>query len=524
MLHGIGTLMARSLRLEAKLLRTHLFRLVFVFIIYFLMMIAQLESAVKGAPGLDLFYRIVVLNALFIACGGIGFFATAITEEKEEETIGLLMMAGISPLGILFGKSTARMCQALLLVAVQFPFTLLAITLGGVLINQVLAAYASLLAFTILLSNVALLFSVVCRFSGTAMAGTTLVLLAQEFAGPVLDPLSKWLAPQTWMQNVVGQGVLTVFDWITASGLSMRLVAILQTGFSDRVLGTQVVFDLVVAAGCFLLSWLSFTRFALRSDATMPSRGLLQRRSGMFRWFAAGRAWSNPLIWKDFHFLTGGIAFGVLKFVLYGLILAVLIVEQHYNNRSYFNDAWNTFVGFHLSALAVGLLIEAALSSSRIFMDEIRMQTMVNLLTLPRSIAYVAYSKVLGCAVGLLPGLAWVGIDVAFLLPNGLHDAAEAIVHPGFWVSVVVLNLFLHLIVLLSLFVKWGALPLAFFITLMSSYCCPIFLIAFMFAGPRGGDSEAALIVIGILWIMLAVSSFVFQMMIHARLYELGTK
>jgi len=524
MLHGVGTLMARSLRLEARLLRTHLFRLVFVGIIYLMMMIAQAQSLVKGAPGLDFFQMTIWLNASFIALGGIGFFATAITEEKEEETIGLLMMAGLSPLGILFGKSTARMCQALLLVAVQFPFTLLAITLGGVLMNQVFAAYASLLAFTILLSNVALLASVVCRFSGTAMGVTTLFLLTKELSWTWLAPALAWLPQQPWMQNPVGQGLLAVLTWFSQSGLGLRLNEILRTGFADRAFGVQVVFDLVVAAVCFVSSWLLFSKFALRTDAATPGRGLLQRRSGMFRWFAAGRAWSNPLVWKDFHFLTGGMAFAVLKFLGYGLALFLMIVGQPFLMQNLFGEPWTEIIEVHLGVVMVGLLIEAAISASRIFMDEIRMQTMVNLLTLPRSIAYVAYSKVLGCACGLLPGLAWLGIDVTCLLPNGLPQAAEAIASPAFWVAAVVLTVFLHLTVLLSLFVKWGALPLAIFITLLSTYCCPILFFALIFVGSAGENREAAMIVIGILWLVLAVCCFVFQMMIHARLYELGTK
>lgn len=525
MLHGVGTLMARSLRQEAKLLRTHLFRLVFVFIIYFMMMLAQVESLTRGAPGLYLFQMIITLNAVFIAFGGIGFFATAITEEKEEETIGLLMMAGLSPLGILFGKSTARMCQALLLVAVQFPFTLLSITLGGVLINQVLAAYASLLAFTILLSNVALLASVVCRYSGTAMGATAITLLLHEFAPVLLGGPVAWLTGQPWMQNLVGQSVLTMLDWISASSLSVRLREILQTGFADRVLGTQVIFDVSVAATCFLLSWLLFGTFALRGDAATPSRGLLQRRSGIFRWFAAGRAWSNPLVWKDFHFLTGGVAFGLVKFAAYGAVLVALLFYQWYATPYVYGDPWTETIQMHLVILLVGMVIEGAVSASRIFMDEIRMQTMVNLLTLPRSIGYVAYSKVLGSLLGLAPGALWVAIDVLGFLPRGPELAIDAVTHPAFWVSVVVLNLFLHLTVLLSLFVKWGALPLAFLITLFANYCCPILWIAVIFSSSRtGGDAEAAIIVTGILWIILAVTTFVFQMMIHARLYELGTK
>ena len=42
--------------------------------------------------------------------------------------IGLMLMAGISPLGILLGKSCGRLLQAALLLTVQFPFTWLAIT------------------------------------------------------------------------------------------------------------------------------------------------------------------------------------------------------------------------------------------------------------------------------------------------------------------------------------------------------------------------------------------------------------
>ncbi|OYW10951.1 MAG: hypothetical protein B7Z55_20040, partial [Planctomycetales bacterium 12-60-4] len=120
MLHGVATLLARSLRMEANWLRTHLYRLIFAGIIYFMMLIAQVQSMTMatGAPGLAFFSSMLFLNASFITLGGIGFFATAITEEKEEDTIGLLMMAGISPLSLLLGKSTARLLQGVLLLAV----------------------------------------------------------------------------------------------------------------------------------------------------------------------------------------------------------------------------------------------------------------------------------------------------------------------------------------------------------------------------------------------------------------------
>ncbi|HBL47256.1 MAG TPA: hypothetical protein DDZ90_28105, partial [Planctomycetaceae bacterium] len=65
-------------------------------------------------------------------------------------------MAGVNPISLLLGKSLPRLVSALILLSIQFPFTLLAITLGGVTFTQVLATYATLGAFLIGLSNLGL--------------------------------------------------------------------------------------------------------------------------------------------------------------------------------------------------------------------------------------------------------------------------------------------------------------------------------------------------------------------------------
>lgn len=524
MFHGVATLMARSLRMEANWLRAHLFRLVFAFFIYFMMLIAQVKSFTIGAPGLDFFGQMLVLNAMFITLGGIGFFATAITEEKEESTIGLLMMAGISPVGLLLGKSTSRMFQALLLLAVQFPFTLLSITLGGVMMNQVLAAYASLLAYIVLLANVALLASVISQRSGTAMALTLLFLIAYSVLPPLAPGINSWL---------VSEGVLSGngqewFAWVLSGlekGSVWRLLffTIPTTGFAEPIIGVQVISNLCAALICFLLSWLLFTRFALVEDAPAVSRGLLFRRSGRIRWLAASRAWSNPFLWKEYYFLAGGGGLLVIKFLCYGLLLLVLFLIQVWMQKSDpYVDPYADVPPVHLGIMIGALIVEASIYASRVFHDEIRGQTMVSLLTLPRSISEISYSKVLGCSLGLVPALLWVLIDAFVFMPKGVDSVMEVITAPQFWVMSLITMVFLHLVVLLSLFVKWGALPLAFLATMMSFQCCPLLAVGFMVSDE--GDALAKAIVIGILWVMHAVSGFVFQMMIHARLYELGSR
>src|SRR5262249_4694747 len=132
MLPGVLALLERSLRVDARALGPHQARFWLMIGIYGTIIYTAAMSATIGAPGLTLFRVVTQLNLVFITLMGIGFFSTAISEEREEDTLGLMLMAGISPLGILMGKSVGRLAQASLLVAVQYPFTLLAVTLGGV--------------------------------------------------------------------------------------------------------------------------------------------------------------------------------------------------------------------------------------------------------------------------------------------------------------------------------------------------------------------------------------------------------
>src|SRR5262245_15541591 len=179
MFTGTLAMLHRALRLDARLWRTHLFRLGFALLVCLSLVYAQVLTATTlvGAPGLTLFRTMTWLNLVLISLAGISFFATAITEEKEEDTLGLLKMAGVDPLGILLGKSTSRLLGTILLLLVQFPFTLLAITLGGVRLTQVAGAYCLLTAYMILLGNVCLLCSVVFRRVGLASTVTGVVIV-----------------------------------------------------------------------------------------------------------------------------------------------------------------------------------------------------------------------------------------------------------------------------------------------------------------------------------------------------------
>ena len=164
-------LFERALRLETRSLFMCLARAGLLVVILFFLLPLQSMAVMGwyGAPGLRFLEEMVWINVVFITLAGLSYFASAITEEKEEMTLGLLRMTNLNPIAILLGKSTSRLIGALLLLLVQVPFILLAVTLGGVGMIQIAAAYGTLLAYMFLVCNFALLCSVI--FRNTAIAG-----------------------------------------------------------------------------------------------------------------------------------------------------------------------------------------------------------------------------------------------------------------------------------------------------------------------------------------------------------------
>ncbi|MFK7776906.1 MAG: ABC transporter permease subunit [Gimesia sp.] len=241
MFQGMFALFNRALCVDFRLTRTHLFRFLFAVMILFSLMMAHTTSRMIAAAGLVFFSQIIYLNFVFILMAGISFFATAITEEKEEQTIGLLLMAGVSPISLLLGKSLPRLISALLLLSVQFPFTLLAITLGGVTFSQVIAAYSALAAFLFCVANLGLVCSVFCARSRSA---STLVVISLLFYFLGL-PLFKWALSLIANQGWVSAGSILVtypqylFDWLGQFSVLTQVNMILITGFNESPWGMQ---------------------------------------------------------------------------------------------------------------------------------------------------------------------------------------------------------------------------------------------------------------------------------------------
>ncbi len=528
MWRGIFALLFRSLRTDSRSGRIHLLWFFLLGVIYLSLWSAQQTSMFFGAPGLLFFRYLVYVNAVFVTLLGVGFFSSAITEEKEEDTLGLMTMAGISPLGILLGKSTSRLFQVLLLLAIQYPFTLLAVTLGGLSPGQITSAYVSLFSYTILLANVGLLCSVFCRRSRDASGLTTLWLVGYCTV-PAFAMAGYWYLLQNkgWTVADPGQNlILAPLSWLSESTVFTELNAATQTGH-QFAWSPQIVGNAAGGLICFLLSWWLFGFVAMEPAQEATSRGMVARRtSRRLRMFSAGRAWNASLVWKDFHFIGGGWAGVVIRCLLYSGLYGLCIAANNPatwggNNYGNWTMRWEDVTWGFLFFSHPLLAIDIALCASRVFQEEIKGMTLSSLLMLPRSIPDLAYSKVLGCGLGLLPGVG-ANLFALVFLPGGPRLMGEVFGAPGFWWWIMNLFLLIHLTVVLSLQLRWGAMALSFGLTAGSMFVTAIAMSAMAFGFSLRGNQPEDLL--GVMAVLIGIACLGCHAIVLLRLPKLGEK
>jgi ABC-type transport system involved in multi-copper enzyme maturation permease subunit len=512
MFAGTLAMLHRALRLDARLLRTHIFRVSFAGLMYLSLIYAWASSSMVGAPGLRLFETMTYLNLVLISLAGISFFATAITEEKEEDTLGLLMLAGINPLGILLGKSTSRLLGTILLLLVQLPFTLLAITLGGVTLDQVVAAYCALMAYMVLLANVGLLCSVVYRRGGTASGITALFLIGYFAASGVINGLQFGLIHGGLIasRGEIDRYFDKASNWCSDASVFYRVQTIMRTGFAESPLGFQVGFSLAGAVAFFAVAWIGFHRFTRDSKSgSGPRVELLARFVGLGRG-RRSRPAGRPVAWKEFHFVAGGLPVQLAKFVVYGMVSALVFwaADRYYGyplSSAGQYVAW-TMLGF--------IVAESSMYASVMFHDEWRDRTLPLLTMLPIKPSSILTSKMAGCVPALIPALLWLLVGCA-IWPDGPEELVKCLFQPSRWFFALVLLLFLTLTIFFSMVVRWGALPLALAVMAGGAFvssCCGAPIFGLLSASREAGSAE-----VGFFLVDAVIATLIFGLQFDVR-------
>lgn len=499
-------LLVRAFRSESRDIKSHLVRggLVMVILLFFLVHVSEMQY--ETAPGRTMFQWMTWANWALITFAGGAVFSVAISEETEQQTLGLLRMANIGPLSLLLGKWLPRLWVAFLLVSAQFPFTWLTITLGGVSWEQISASYMLLLAHLFFVGNLALFCSVWRQDNASAGAWTFSLLVLWRVGPLLLWGLAELLAevhlfPQDLARSLgemVGR-----HNRCTATG-SMTL-DLLRTSFSGGIWTDQVISSLGMGALLFGLSWLLFDRLTLRHlmggvSSTVPLiQKLMQGGSRRSR-----RVWNWAIGWKDFRQVAGGKRSIILKLSLYALVTMGVIAF-------YIAESGSPYI--HLPEILGGVLswvilvivlpLELGSTAAKLFRPELKDQTWSTLLTLPKSVPEIAYSKLGGALLGLIPTFCVLFLALTPFLVDIVEEfARDPEVLLGFAYGFSVIILCLHAITYFSITVGWAATPIAMIlgvVTTGATQIIPWIGFAFLMMAVSGSSEQGVFYI----WMMM---------------------
>ena len=339
------------------------------------------------ASGLEFMQWSVELNLLATTLAGIGLFATRITAEREAGTLDLLRLAGLGSAGIIVTLWLPLLISCSMLLIVQVPFAMFAVTLGGITPSQVVAVYVTMCLHLFFVSSIGLWASVHCRTSAGAVLLTAVLLALWCFGARSIQP------------------ILIIIGGFSRSinGLTLAIYELLEpyrsiSGFNrvSQILSFRnlrpVWWDWPdlwqIGLGCIAILW---AWASIEFQASRDGRVLWRRSIPRIRRL---RSWKNSIVWKEFIFLTGGWRGMAIRAVLYPLVGIT------------FSDGWKLERMYEPGIRMLGW--DGAILMAQVFSREFRDETWDTLRLVPLTLRQLCYRKVVGVALALVPGVIWM--------------------------------------------------------------------------------------------------------------------
>lgn len=497
-------LVRRALQTESRLARGHVFRCLLGLFVLWALVTTSWDIFNRGAPGLRLFRSMSYYNYFFISILGTAYFATAITEEKEERTLGLLKMAGVGATSLIMGKWTPRMISAFLLISIQIPFTVLATTLGGVLWQQIGAVYLALFAYLFLVGSLGL----ICSVLMSSTTGACLLALGSLLGFHFLPYIFLNLFRNSRGSGIGGM-ILQTADF-ARSMLGFESIGFtLTTGFNSSWWSFQVISNLVAGVLLLLLTWAIFD-VCTRNEKEAGGLNYFDRLRKTMQGRQRGRVWNAAFVWKDYQLLGGGAVFLFLKFAIYFAFMLFFALGTSPGYRT-IEILGGMLVGWSLFFVVV----EIAIMCARLYRTEISNKTWASLIMLPRSSHEIIYSKLIGGMSATLPLIACFCIGVA-LIADDFFDALGSILNEaeaflGVIYLVLQIILAIHLSTYFSVTQKWAIWPMAVFLSGFIVFIGNVTLGSCVAFGLNPGDA-------GALFFMGDVASTILIVILHFQI------
>lgn len=407
-------LFVRTLRQSTRGPLTYALRAGIALGVLMMLWLTHETSGWRGSPGREFFEFLIAANYLAITLLGLGLFGGSIAEEKEEGNMGLLRMTDLNALAILLGKSTSRLAVMFLYLAVQVPFTFVAVTMGGVSSMQIFTAFTLLSAYTFSLANIGLYCSVCSAKVARAVTLSLLIILLASIAIAVPMMIGSKLYQLKYIDDAMQAWLFGITKWWWEIHPLWHLIKLCSGLYSSLEVVRSIAVHGTVGILFFLMAWRNFERFCGSEAAYGDAAQSGQKNGRRRRW--RGRVKRLPLIWKDFHFSYGGWRSVLVRFLIYSAcVLFVTLYATKSPNRE------DVAMGYWVGGLIV-VNVELVLLASGMWRGEVWERQLGSLFGTNLSLRGMTIQKIVAIIMGLLPSL---GLIVAAVLIGGMPFLAE---------------------------------------------------------------------------------------------------
>ncbi len=430
-------------------------------LILFLMQLAT--ASLFGAAGYRLASLIISTSYWFLTLVGTLYFSVAITEEKEEETLPLLRMTGVTSASLITGKSLPRLAIAVLFLLVVAPFLVLSITMGGLIIEQLLACLAGMLCYAFLLCQLGVLASTMASTGRSAFVRTAVLWFFFELGHLVLLLSASGVSQQRL--SGLAEALSTASAWMRDRSALMSRENYLVADRGASLWSPQMTFHLCAGCVCWLLSCLLFNPYNDRvvSLGSAADRGILAPlvfRRGR----KSARAVQPVLAWKSWRFIVGGLPWFLTRLVAMPVasVLLVVLVGRIWNEPVTAESIGGTL----MAVGSVVFFIELARSAGRVLNDEVFQQTISSLCMLPRSTGQLLLPLVAGALPAGVPAACcfaagWLLFFLNSYEGSGFTNLLDVLDEAWFWLVAAWVITTVHLGLLLSTWLRYGGMLIA---------------------------------------------------------------
>ena len=396
--------------------------------------------------GLVLFSSLTMTSLVALLIISITTACWSVVREREERTLGLLVLSDISTRGFVCGKAGTSLFSTTMTILSILPLFILAISLGGISIMQVLTAFGILLSTIFLGTGIGLLGSCSCTETRQANSLTAFLSVLWFIVAPIAAILLLSVYSNNYRSADFAMSIISPFAAMSQINYGNQL----------HLAGLNCALSLALGTACIAAANAVLPRTVVsreRPSVAAAVREKMRSSEKTRKWVIPARILGNPVAWKDHHYYHGGTRATWTKFAVASIIVLALtlLIGASINSGRLADTAKAMVVTqfiFSIAVFSLGSISHFGMTFNR----ERRSRSLEVLLTSGLTDGEIVQGKILAVVRSLLPWFLSVlvcGVIIATWLSseNGFSEVAVAMFfeYAGMWFAYSALALWMSL-------------------------------------------------------------------------------